>query len=103
MEGGSAWPSWLGRTDLCGERFRGEEEFLTRDGSEAGIFTGKGNRGPGFFFLRLGRRKKVVVVDTVWVVVVVAYTPWSPTLPSDRDDSESLDTGKASEELESSP
>ena len=36
-----------------------------------GVLTGKGNRGP-LFFLRLGRRKKVVVVDMVCVVVVVA-------------------------------
>jgi hypothetical protein len=54
-------------------------------------------------FLRLGRRKKVVVVDTVCVVVVVAYTPWSPRLPSDLEDSESLVIGKAKEEFELSP
>ena len=45
----------------------------------------------------------MVVVDTVCVVVVVAYTPWSPRLPSDLEDSESLETGKAREELRSSP
>lgn len=35
--------------------------------------------------------------------MVVAYTPWSPRLPSDLDDSESLGTGIAKAELESSP
>ena len=35
---------------------------------------GKGNSGPLSFFRR-GKRKKVVVVDTVCVVVVVAKTP----------------------------
>lgn len=40
-------------------------------GAVWGILTGSGKRGP-LFFLRRGRRKKVVVVDTVWVVVVVA-------------------------------
>lgn len=43
-------------------------------GSAGGILTGRGNKGP-LFFLRRGKRKKVVVVDTVCVVVVVAYTP----------------------------
>ena len=42
--------------------------------SGAGILTGKGKRGP-LSFLRRGRRKIVVVVDTVCVVVVVAYIP----------------------------
>ena len=64
--------------------------------------TGRGNKGP-LFFLRRGKRKKVVVVDTVCVVVVVAYTPWSPRLPSDLEDSESLETGKANDEFELSP
>jgi hypothetical protein len=54
-------------------------------------------------FFRLDNRKNVVVVETVCVVVVVAYRPWSPKLPSDRDDSDSRDTGKAKEELASSP
>lgn len=42
-----------------------------REASGGGIFTGSGNNGP-LFFLRLGRRKMVVVVETVCVVVVVA-------------------------------
>lgn len=67
-----------------------------------GILTGRGNSGP-LFFLRRGRRKKVVVVETVCVVVVVAYTPWSPRLPSDLEDSDSLETGRAKEVFESSP
>lgn len=40
-------------------------------GSAEGILPGRGNKGP-LFFLRRGKRKKVVVVDTVCVVVVVA-------------------------------
>lgn len=43
-----------------------------------------------------------MVVETVCVVVVVAYTPWSPRLPSDLEDSDSLETGKAKEVFESS-
>jgi hypothetical protein len=54
-------------------------------------------------FFRLGKRKNVVVVETVCVVVVVAYTPWSPRLPSDRDDSDSRDTGNAKVDPVSSP
>lgn len=42
--------------------------------SGARVLTGKGNSGP-LLFLRRGRRKNVVVVETVCVVVVVAYTP----------------------------
>lgn len=53
--------------------------------------------------MRLGRRKNVVVVETVCVVVVVAYTPWSARLPSDLEDSESLEIGKAKDVFESSP
>ena len=47
----------------------------------------------------------MVVVETVWVVVVVVYTPWSPTLPSDLDDSDNLEgkTGNANVEFVSSP
>lgn len=48
--------------------------LLLRDGSGGGNFTGSGNSEP-FVFLRLGSRKNVVVVDTVCVVVVVAYIP----------------------------
>lgn len=48
-----------------------------------------GNMGSGCFCLRRGRRKKVVVVWTVCVVVVVLpYTRWSPELPSDLEDSD---------------
>jgi len=39
--------------------------------SGGGILTGRGNRGPLFFFL-CGRRKNVVVVEIVCVVVVDA-------------------------------
>ena len=67
-----------------------------------GVLAGSGNKGPLSFFLRRGRRKKVVVVETVCVVVVVAYSPCSP-LASDLDDSDSLETGRAKEELDSSP
>lgn len=41
------------------------------EGSGGGILTGRGNRGPLFFFL-CGRRKNVVVVEIVCVVVVEA-------------------------------
>lgn len=48
---------------------------VCRDGGNedpgGGILRGRGKRGPLFFF-RLGNRKKVVVVETVCVVVVVA-------------------------------
>ncbi len=55
-------------------------------------------------FLRRGKRKMVVVVvDTVCVVVVVLNAIRSPKLPSDLDDSESLVSGMASDELDSSP
>ena len=68
------------------------------------ILTGSGNSGPLFFFLRLGSLKNVVVVETVWVVVVVdANTPFSPKLPSDLEDSDTRDTGKARAEEDSSP
>ena len=82
------WPSWNGRRS--GESSRvptardrvGDADVLALvDGravgagrteeSGGGILTGKGNRGPLFFFL-CGRRKNVVVVDIVWVVVVEA-------------------------------
>lgn len=63
---------------------------------------GSGKSGPVSFFRR-GRRKKVVVVETVWVVVVVAKTPLSPELRSDLEDSESLETGNANAEFDSSP
>lgn len=36
-------------------------------------------------------------------MVVLAYTPWSPELPSDLEDSDSLLTGKARVECASSP
>lgn len=54
-------------------------------------------------FLRLGNLKKVVVVEIVWVVVVAAYTWGSLLLPSDLDDSDSLSTGNARDEFDSSP
>ena len=73
------------------------------EGINGGVLAGSGNKGPLSFFLRRGRRKKVVVVETVWVVVVEAYRACSPRLPSDRDDSESLEIGKASDEFDSSP
>ena len=44
------------------------------DESGGGILTGSGKSGP-FVFLRRGSLKNVVVVDTVCVVVVVAYKP----------------------------
>ena len=37
------------------------------------------------------------------MVVVVAYTPWSPELPSDLDDSDKRLIGRANVELASSP
>ena len=40
-------------------------------GAGGGILTGRGKRGPLFFFL-CGRRKNVVVVEIVCVVVVEA-------------------------------
>lgn len=67
-----------------------------------GIFTGRGNRCPLSFFLR-ARRKKVVVVETVCVVVVSAYIPWSPELASDREDSEIRDGGNGRDVLDASP
>lgn len=49
---------------------RAEEKELSVPVTRAG----SGNNGPAF--LRRGSRKKVVVVETMWVVVVVeAYTP----------------------------
>ena len=63
--------------------------------SDDATFAGNGNKWP-FSFLRLGRRKKVVVVETVWVVVVVANKPVSPELPSDREDSDRRFIGRAS-------
>ena len=74
------------------------------DEFDGGILTGNGNSGP-LFFLRLGRRKNVVVVveKVCVVVVVVPYTPFSAPLASDLEDSESLETGKANEEFDSSP
>ena len=65
-------------------------------------FGGRGNNGPLSFFLR-GKRKNVVVVETVCVVVVVAKTPWSPELPSDLEDSDIRDSGNARAEFVSSP
>ena len=44
------------------------------DESRGGILTGRGKRD-ALFFLRRGILKNVVVVDTVCVVVVVAYKP----------------------------
>ena len=43
------------------------------------------------------------MVDTVCVVVVVAKTACSPELASDREESETLETGRANAELASSP
>ena len=71
--------------------------------SDGVTLSGRGNRDVGVFLL-LGRRKKVVVVDTVCVVVVVAaYATDSPALPSEREDSDNLAVGKASDELDRSP
>ncbi len=62
----------------------------------------RSNNGDGFF--RRGSRKNVVVVWMVCVVVVVvAYTPWSPELPSDLEDSDRRFTGSANVEVASSP
>lgn len=62
----------------------------------------RSNNGDGFF--RRGSRKNVVVVWMVCVVVVVvAYTPWSPELPSDLEDSDRRFTGRANVEVASSP
>ena len=111
LESSHGWVSAVNGGCRVGERRRGDSDgrpfvdargvkLVLRAGSEGGILTGSGNRGP-LFFLRLGRRKNVVVVETVWVVVV-AYT-WSPKLPSDLEDSESLEIGNAREEVDSSP
>lgn len=59
-------------------------------GSMWDTFGGRGNNGVSFF--RLENRKKVDVVDTVWVVVVVVTTI-SAELASDRDDSDSRGCG----------
>lgn len=71
------------RGDRCGDdRRRGDSDkrrlldargVADRSGDDGGggILIGRGNRGP-LFLLRRGSRKKVVVVETVWVVVVVA-------------------------------
>lgn len=69
------------RTDECGgvrggEARRGESEgrllveargvaLALGDDVKGGVFAGRGKRGPLSFLLRRGRRKKVVVVDTV--------------------------------------
>ncbi len=45
--------------------------MVDRPEDDAGNFSGKGNKGP-LFFLRLLSLKKVVVVEMVWVVVVLA-------------------------------
>ena len=58
--GGSCEVDWrAGESDWDG---RQGEDGIERSGG--GILTGNGNRGPLFFF-RLGKRKKVVVVETV--------------------------------------
>ena len=54
-------------------RTEGETEGPA-DESGGGILTGSGKRDL-LFFLRRGILKNVVVVDTVCVVVVVAYKP----------------------------
>ncbi len=61
-----------------------------------------GKRGSGCFFLRESL-KKVVVVWTVCVVVVVLPYTRSPELASDLEDSESLVTGRARLDVWSSP
>lgn len=94
----------LGDIDFLGPPASvGVRERLLRPEAGGGIRTGKGNSGPLSFFFRLGSRKKVVVVDIVCVVVVWAYTEWSPALASDLDDSESLEMGMARDEVDSSP
>jgi hypothetical protein len=51
--------------------------------------------GAGPLFLLRGNRRKVVVIAwmVVWVVVLVAYRPWSVELASDRDDTDILGSG----------
>ena len=69
---------------------------------EVGVsFSGKGNNGPLSFFRRFSL-KKVVVVEMVCVVVVLAYT-FSPELASDLDESDNLSIGMASCEPSLSP
>lgn len=82
------WPSWNGRISgessgakAAGDRVGDVDDLALVDirepvadkaeGSGGGILTGKGKRGPLFFFL-CGRRKNVVVVEIVCVVVVEA-------------------------------
>jgi hypothetical protein len=62
-----------------------------------------GNNGSGCLCFLRGSRKKVVVVWTVWVVVVVLPYTLSPELASDLDDSDSLLGGSANAEEWSSP
>ncbi len=62
-----------------------------------------GNNGSGCLFLRRGSRKKVVVVCTVCVVVVVLPYTLSPELASDLEDSDNLFGGSANAEAWSSP
>lgn len=50
---------------------RGVCEVLVRPEAGVGNFSGNGNNGPLSFF-RLFNLKKVVVVEMVWVVVVLA-------------------------------
>jgi len=96
--------------EMANERRFGESKpllggklgVLPSKGVDVLLRGGRGNRGPLSFF-RLASLKNVVVVDTTCVVVVVAYTPWSPELPSDLDESDIRATGRASEELDSSP
>lgn len=82
------WPSWKRRSsgessgaEAAGDRV-GEADVLAlvdargivadkAEVSGGGILTGRGKRGPLFFFL-CGRRKNVVVVEIVCVVVVEA-------------------------------
>lgn len=82
------WLSWNGRssaessaTETAGVRVGEADVLLLVDarglvadeveGSGGGILTGRGKRGPLFFFL-CGKRKNVVVVEIVCVVVVDA-------------------------------
>lgn len=82
------WPSWNDRSSGVSSGAEaavdlvGEADVLAlvdarwvvaynAEGSGGGIMTGRGKRGPLFFFL-CGRRKNVVVVEIVCVVVVEA-------------------------------
>lgn len=81
-------------------------EGFDSSASEALLFCCRwaiGNNGSGCLRFRRDSLKKVVVVLTVWVVVVVLPYTLSPELASDLDDSERRLIGRASVEEWSSP